>query len=468
MDRLGARAVLCYARPWNHSQFLHLAQQLSPGTPITVCSEHKRIDSSGLTHNYYTFLKKNIKEVESIVQLPTSEKNEVIARCRLLRQLSHARADVHVTAMAAAVELLLTKLNPSFVLSVTVDNFVIDLLRLLSEKKKILFVGLVPSFVNGHFRITAIGEVTHNPKPNLDNLEEVREELLQVEYTPTFAAAALASPTRAVWARWFRNAARIPYFLAKRLCSGDPYNYHTWISQLTAAERARPWPPRDPGKDDWVEKIKNDNRLCVYIPLQKFPECTVDYWCKCLSVINYYETLERFINNHCRSVHIVVKEHPGVFGDRPRGFYRKLARDPRITVIPTHIRSNYIIEQVDSVLVWTGSVGFEAALRGKAVFTMCEPYYKSGMRFYSDRGSASSEQLIEHVQKCKRHKVSEAEQRELVGELLRQLFTGRFKNDGTWRSSNPSDVKDIEGVSDSIRTYITEYLSDNLDKAQSK
>ena len=84
------------------------------------------------------------------------------------------------------------------------------------------------------------------------------------------------------------------------------------------------FPPRDIGNTGWEKELKYKEKPSLYIPLQMFPEITVDYWCKNLEAIKYYETLEKLINKLHNNFSLFIKEHPDVMGSRPKNFYSKI------------------------------------------------------------------------------------------------------------------------------------------------
>ncbi|UTW07490.1 capsular biosynthesis protein [Pseudomonas benzenivorans] len=439
-------SVICYVRPWNADQFATLAKNIFPEASIYCCSEHARVDSLGLKQAYYSNLKDNIREVEA--DITADEAQDMIVRCRLLRKLPFFVAQKHLFAMAAAIKGILERKKPQVVLSLTVDSYVIDLLRHLSVRQGVRFVALVPSFVNGYFRVTSRGESTLNPGYDLSIIDDLRHKLLDPLYTPSFNVSALSNPNRGVFKRWVANLARVPYFFAKRYFSGDRFNFHYWASQLVSWEQFSIFLPREPGNPNWEQVLASDSRPALYIPLQMFPECTVDYWSEDAGVIDYYAALERFIEKHHVSFNIVVKEHPSVMGARPSGFYRKIKKDARITVVPTYTPSNLVLDKVQGVFIWTGTVGFESALRGKAVITLCNPYYAYGKRFLKITEQTPSEVLLDHVKAMQILKVTNCEQEELLANLVEQLFPGSFKNNGAWDSKN---VRDLEDLQDMVR-----------------
>lgn len=444
--------ILCYVRPWNADQFKYLAKKIEPNSQVVSCSEHVSEDEAGLREGYYRYLKKNTHlTFDDVPEISQNDFQDIILRCRLLRKLSKDCARMHVVAMALSIREVFAKLKPSSVYSVTVDSYVIDLLRVFSLINRVEFVAFIGTFVNGYYRVSSRGGCTFNSTPESSFIEVAKAKLLKSDYVPAFNSKSLSNPRRSVHRRWAANLARIPYFWLKRHLMGDRYNYHYWASQLIAMEQFNLFPPSDPGTSSWREKLDAAKKPSIFIPLQMFPECTVDYWCQDVGMIKYYDTLDCVIDKLSNDFHLVIKEHPSVMGSRPANFYRQLRKDSRVTVVPTYTSSNEVLGRADSVLVWTGTVGFEAILRGIAVFGLATPYYASGNRFMDVSESMDTVKMVRHIEKCKLNPITVGEQEELLGFLGGQLYKGNFTNDGTWSLDKVEHVLDSECMVESFQ-----------------
>lgn len=447
--------IFCYVRPWNAGQFSFLARKIKPDFHVVGCSEHPKVDESGIVRRYRMHLKKSFSRGSfDIDGVSKREVEDIIIRCRLLRSISAEEAKRHVWAMGSAIADAFERYNPKIVISLTVDSYVMDLLRLISENKKVQFIGVIGTFVNGYYRVSARGESNLNPDADLSLVPFLRDSLLQESYVPAFNSKSLSNPRRSVIRRWASNIARVPFFYCKRILSGDYYNYHSWVSQLVSKQHFHLLPPRDPGKEDWLRCVRESEAPGLFVPLQMFPECTVDYWCQDSSVIDYYSVLEDIIKKLSNEFVVVVKEHPSVMGSRPSWFYDALSNDPRVTVVPTYVSSNEVLKEVDGVVVWTGSVGFEALLRGKAVFGLAKPYYASGDRFKVIGRDPDTALVAKHVDYCRRNKITVEEQDAMLSHLAKQLFKGDFINDGSWTGKNINHIRKAEDVVRSLIPYL--------------
>jgi capsule polysaccharide export protein KpsC/LpsZ len=72
---------------------------------------------------------------------------------------------------------------------------------------------------------------------------------------------------------------------------------------------------------------------------------------------------------------LVVKEHGSMIGRRPSGFYRRIARLPRVAVVPAQWSSFELIRDAALVCAITGTAAWEAALLGVPVLVMGQPHY---------------------------------------------------------------------------------------------
>jgi len=456
------KTVICYVRPWNEVQLKTFCRFVFPSSELLYISEHKNIDQLGLSRRYYSYLNIINKKARILDNLLSDESIfDFIGRCRLLRILSKEKAEKHLLAMSYAVSDILKEVQPSYIVSLTVDSFVMDLIRYFSNEYNIKFIGMIPTFVNGYYRVTQRGEPTINKTSDKEAVKTIKNELLKDTYTPAFVNKAFSNQKIIVLKRWIDSILRIPFFGLKRVLYNDFYNYHYWVLQRQSLLFSPLLPPIEPGDKSWESKIRQSTKPKIYIPLQMFPECTIDYWCTDIKTIEYYRVLNTFINNHYENFDLLVKEHPGVIGGyyRPKGFYRKLKSEKKITVVPTFSRSNKVLEMSDAVLVWTGTAGFEAALRGKAVFTLGDPYYASGQRFHNITTSTKSDELKAHIEKCNNVAVTDDEQDELIRNLVNQLFKGSYLTDGTWSESNANDIENTRIMAKSLRNHLDQLES---------
>lgn len=421
---------------------------------ITVISGHKACDESGMASRYYDFLRV-YKGISSTV---TESDIDMIKRCRLLRAIDLDEARKHLECMRSAISEAFDSIRPDLVLSETIDSFLMDLIYAESLKRDIKFIGLVPSFVNGYFRVTARGEYNKLRNPPRNEVQAVLSLLEEKNYHPAFLRDSKKRPYLSATKRWARNLIKPPYFIAKRVISGEKYNYHYWATQIVSSQWFHFVPKLNLGDADWEVKLNASGKPIIYVPLQMIPEATVDYWCNNLEVVDYDNTLIRLIEGLSDKFQFLIKEHPNVLGFRNPAIYKKLASLNGVAICPTYINSNRLVELCDAVLVWTGTAGFEAALRGKPVLALCNAYYMSGRKFKVITTGTSASEIQEFIDN-ESSSLSIEEKQHMVEYVLSGLLPGRYKIDGSWRPVDEQDVINARKIGEALRTLLPANLA---------
>ncbi|MDA7780682.1 hypothetical protein N8938_01500 [Candidatus Pelagibacter sp.] len=444
------KKILCYLRPATKEQFAYFVKCIDSSKIIVHCSEHASVDKTGLPNLYYDFLKNNKLKINKTT-LSKSEANDFIARCRLLRNIRKEVALKHLVAMFLAIDKMLDSEKPDFVIMQTVDSFITDLLRFISVKRKIKFFGVCGTSWNNNFRVTIRGEKKINKKADKNLTAQLLPRYIEETYIPDFVTKSIDNLKISIYRRWMKSFIGSFYFFFKRYLSGDKYNFHYWHQQILCQQNFSLLPMKDIGNSNWKKKLDDKKKPSLYLPLQMFPEATIDYWCENLEAIKYYETLEKVIKKLHNNFSLFVKEHPDVIGLRPKKFYSKIIKDKRITIIPTYENSNHILRKTDAALVWTGTVGFDAIIRGKPAFAFGKPFYASGKRFLKIDLDIKIKKMMQHISACKKNIITSAEQKRTFRYVTQQLYKGYYKNHIYWSKDNPKDIKDVKQMGSSCK-----------------
>jgi hypothetical protein len=355
--------------------------------------------------------------------------------------------------MRSSIAYSLDNFKPDFVLTETIDSYIMDLLDIESKKRSIPCIGLVTVFVNGYFRVSIRGEYVKSRGVEDSEALEVLNRLDKDDYLPSFVVGSKNRLLYSVLRNWFRNIIKIPFFHFRRIMSGEVYNYHYWQSCIISKQWFSWVPVIDPGQQDWSQQLSGGNSTVVYLPLQMFPEATIDYWCESVDVIKYDTVLFDFIKKHS-SITFLIKEHPNVGGLRSRTFYRELKSYKNVVFCPTAVQSNSLQSYYDAILVWTGSAGFESAIRGKPVLCASRPYYFTDnfpcFEFSIDTETSD----IEHfISECKSR--GERENKlELVRYLLEGCLPGRVRFDGSFTSDSSVYAEEARILAKSLKEFI--------------
>ena len=438
--------VLVYVRPWNFDQFKDLANRIWPDSGHIYISEHKSCDKSG----YFDLFYENFKLDEDVVQskFDKNEIDEIIKRCRLLRSLDYEIANKLIFSCERAIRHVIEINKPANVLSITIDSYILDVMERICIEIGIKFVGLVPVFLNGYFRVTSRGERNTVRDVHFDEVASIKGRLLADDYKPSFLKDD-RSNSRFLQLKSYAVAVLRPfaYFVARHL-KGDPANYHLWSSEVVWREK-RAW-LENPTYVEFDEILKNSSSTqpTLFLPLQMSPEATIDYWSTDMKWIDYEDFVCDLVDKISPNFRIVVKEHPNVVGFRTAGFYKRLAAIPGCSMVHHKVNSNQILKACDGVVVCTGSVGFEAFLRGKPVFTSSEI-------FYDEKNYAHG--LEELIKSGLMSAASDDSVRTgAVEGLLKCVAPGKFINDGTWSAVIPEHLQENAKVAKAITLFLEE------------
>ncbi len=444
---------LCHAGPWSDDYFRFVVKEMYPDAECVILSPHKQVDKSGAWQRYYDNVEKNKKHGF----VATEEDIDIIARCRLMRALDSHVALQHLYSMRDAIGQALDSHKPDIVLTEAIDSFCIDLLYHECQKRDIPCLGFVTIFVNGHYRISARGEYLKLREASQQDIQAVLDKLMDTQYLPSFVVKDSNNQVKSIVRKWLQNLVRIPYYGMKRLFLGDKYNNHYWQSYIISTQWASLLPRVKLGQPDWQEQLKARNKPVVYLPLQMFPEATIDYWCQSLDVIDYHNALVTFIKAR-PELTFFIKEHPSVAGYRHPSVYKALEQCDNVVFCPTTVPSNSLQPFYDAVLVWTGTVGFECAIRGKPVLCMSHPYYfPEDADFLLTGMDTSSDDIINYIEQFDGDKSDDYRQ-SLVKHVLDGCLPGRVRFDGSFSLDNKETTDEARFLSVSLKAHIEKIL----------
>ncbi len=440
-------SVLVYVRPWNNAQFFDLAQGIWPNTAQVHVSEHQAVDLGGLKAALYGAYRAVTADSQP-QYLDETQIADVKLRCRLLRWISGDKARLLILAAEQAIEEILGRHQPKAMLSITVDSYILQLFCLACHRRDIPFIGLVPSFVNGYFRITAMGERTAARSVEQEEIDSVSTRLLDTNYKPDFLAKSPNASRTKARRLWRRNLVKPAYFELRRRLSRDPLNYHNWSTSIVSQ---RHWSLRMQNYDgaSIQSRVELDpafrERPLIFLPLQMSPEATIDYWSADTSWIDYETRVLELLATTANTHTILVKEHPNVLGFRTPHFYERLASFDHAVLIDPGMSANTLIDMCDGVVICTGTVGFEAALRGSPVYTDSKP-------FHLPHNFALP--LEELAKPCPSRQSDVTAQQVLIRHVLEGLLPGHFVNDGSWQPSRHNQSEMIKSLRQALEQGI--------------
>ena len=132
----------------------------------------------------------------------------------------------------------------------------------------------------------------------------------------------------------------------------------------------------------------------IYFPLHVDPEAST-------MVLSPWHTdqiavIEALAKAAPAQMQIVVKEHAPMLGLRPRGFYRQIARMPRVTLLNPDYSTFDLIEKSQLTAVITGTAAWEAMLLGRPALIIGDsPFLSIGEGFVYERDLTRFPRAIE-------------------------------------------------------------------------
>ncbi len=119
----------------------------------------------------------------------------------------------------------------------------------------------------------------------------------------------------------------------------------------------------------------NPNEEFAFYPLQLEPEMSIALFAP------YYNDQLWMCKQIARSLPIsmtlYVKEHPGMWGFRPRSYYKELKKIPNLKLLPPTVVNFDILKQAKLIVTLTGTSGWEAVLMKKPVITFGDTFYNT-------------------------------------------------------------------------------------------
>jgi hypothetical protein len=426
--------LLVYVRPWAADYFEFLARAAFPDAEITLVSDFRGVGAFDVAERLTRYVDCRPARIAWPSWVSTADEYDIISRNFFLRTLPFDRARLMASAMARVIDEVVDESGADGVLAMSGDNYVLDVLGRAGYARGIPVCGLIPCPARGYARVTMRGEYAAFRKVGDEEAESATRQLAAPDFKPLDMTDWLSmygsyvTLTRAV-----REKPKRFWFPFKARLAGDPYNYHylgSTVSRVSLLSQGL-FIDRHFEKQ-WRQRAAGHSGLKVYLPLPAYPEATTDYHVAQLDLIDFhtmlFEILDAFsAEGDCL---VVVKEHPGMMGARPPGFYKDLRRYPGVILVSGQVRSLDLMAATDAILTWTGTGGLEAAVRQRPVVTIGRPYFSSGPGFREIQARSEVPHLPGIARAAARIALSDGEPIEVVRDVLATCFPGEFRQLG--------------------------------------
>ena len=425
--------ALLYTRPRIDSFYHRLATEWLGADGYTSMSDHTGLEPIDIMRYFYQAQREQTVRFSNI-PLNSVDYHLIATRCRYLRLVSFNSAVRHINAMWLAFERIYERVQPDVILGPVMDSYVLDVADRVARTRNHEYSGLLENMINGYCRLTNRGELRPHRTPSEDEVSSALAMLRQKTYVPKMQTDGMATlgsvhPLKTLLTKYVRDHVKMAYFSAKRVFDPCNFYYNTAVSVnvCTSLEHLRYAQFEDA---DWLQQVtaaRAAHAQIVFLPLQFYPEASLDYWGTSLDFAQFERVVLRVLSGADPKHVVLMKEHPTMTALRNPDFYRQLAHLPNVILAPVNVPSNTLLDHADVVLTWTGSVGFEAAIRELPLVTFGKAYYDTNDAFLALDNPADLDKLPEICRRAtiKFQQAGNARQPEtLVREMLRGLLPG--------------------------------------------
>lgn len=412
-----------YIRPWNKAFYLQLAEKSFKDANIVTISEFKGIA------DFWTVNSSSRNGIKTA--LTFDEKQDIYLRCRFLRGMGIERAFALIDNQYQCMIELFDKHDFKFFIGAIIDNYTLDIIDRICKRRSIPFISVVSHFINGYSRFSVRGELNLvNRVVEDEEVENVLDKILNPNYKPNFDLnneKTIFECTK----YFYREKIKSIAFFIKRHLQNDVNNYHYNTLGFKGLKRKQLISKNIESYFSKINEVEY-NKNSIYIPLHYTPEITVDYWCDNAKDALFENSIVELIRGSSDKVHFVIKEHPAMYMKRQISFYKELLNFDNVHLIHPYESSNHLLDLVDNIYVYTGSVGVESVLRGKRVFTKTNNYYSDLTKNIHLKPYIEIEDLDLEIE--------EIDKFEFIKNLLSGLIPAKFINNKNLYTSDLDEI----------------------------
>lgn len=430
--------LLLYERPYTKVFFRKVAEGIVPREKICTISEYKNCSDIWTSKYLYD------DNLDLIAELDSEVCEDIIRRCRTLRIMDQERARRIVRRTWAGVSKLFDQENIDLVITLSLDNYVIDIIMRIAESKKCPVYSFLGSFYSGYVRFTLRGEynnlgIVHESS----EISRLAQRLADDGFLPESESKSIKSNLLKVLKYYYRRAAieRLYYPMMKALTK-DPDNARFNMLNLKGHVITDYIKPGWEKKFEHFSDIAVERDKTVYFPLHFCPEATTDYYTDRSPKLGYINYVIDVVSQSDSDVLFLLKEHPSMYGKRLLDDYDQLLKLPNVKLLHPLDNSNEILKSVDTVVVDNGTVGVEAAVRGKRVIALDRNYYSHIHDNIKESKYVTRNQLEEPLQEIDAY------------QFAKQLLQGWIKSD--YMHTRYQDEYDPEPIIATIKRLINE------------
>lgn len=420
---------------------------------VTVLSDLRNDGDYSLVEDFYRFMRTGDPARVAVERFGEEGCDDIILRCRSLRNLKRDLAMRMIGGMTQAIELAFDRLDPRLVLTFTMDRYVMDVMDRVARKRGIDFLEMTASIIPDQIFFHRRGRLVPLEEPHPDDLGRAVDALCSGDFAPVYVKNASDFSRKRFWKVFGYFAMRGGYFNVWRYLRRDRYNLHYIDALKRLKHKVR---PRDVAvlgllRKDWRERLNAvPRKRRVFYGLQLFPEASLDYWLNSRDMLRHDDVVVRYCEVlGAAGYHTFIKDHPLQFGFRQRELFERLSKLPNATCVPYDVSANFLLDQCDVSVTFTGTIGFQAALAGLCS-VVTEPYYASDEYFLQVRDFDEIDGIVDRIKQWRPPQDLNAARRQIVHKLASAGAPGNYF---TWKNFDPSDELAWESTTSLVRSF---------------
>lgn len=376
--------ILFYTRHNATAWFRYLASQLTVASETLIMSELRDEGDVATTDDFYRAYADRNVGARATARFGDAACAEIIARCRLLRNVDEAQALRMIGAAMEASEAVIERFKPDAFVAFRIDSYVLDVIDRLLRARGVPYVGLwraaiLPDMVF----FTTRGEYIPVREPSDEEIEAFVARITAHDFKATSLKRGARYDFGEFLAKYLQwNLRDLVVHLQGRL-KRDRLGYRYLLTSRTLAEYRLQFANRH-----WVQHVDCDwesvfqqtsEEQRIFIGLQVNPESTIDYYVRNLDMAKYDQVLFRIIDVlEEAGYRIFLKDHPNMFGRRSLAFIRKVAARKSVVLVPYDVSSNMLVRDSHATFTWTGTIGLQASMAGRCPVVVDPTYLMPG------------------------------------------------------------------------------------------
>lgn len=449
--------------PW----WQYLAENLTFTTSTCVVSDMRGDGTINIVDRFYANLSKHNCADYAIQHLTTVTCDEIIRRCRVMRNQKRKRALSMIGAMWLTLDDLITQQKPRLIMSFIIDRYVLDVLDRVALSHGIRFLGLTASIVPDQVMFMDRGKLIPVRAPDLNEITQARQQIVNVSFTPSYVNMTKKYNRRQYWRTFLIYKLRGVAYQFTRRVKRDKLNLHYLdaLNHLDHKPNWRDYTVLNAMHHDWEARLlatARDKR--VFIGLQLFPEASLDYWLNDLSLLDN----EELVFEICQVLgnagfSLFIKDHPLQFGFRKRDLIQRLEKLPAVVLIPYHVPATQLLAECDITATCTGTIGFQSAVAGSCSI-VSDAYYSDDTHFIQFRHRADIATLPEKIATFQKNKISSGITNDAIDGLLTNILAASAPGDlfsfKKFDKNRPDDIKRVKTLVASLNSYLPQFLAE--------